>query len=124
MFEVTPTGQVVWQYQFPMGACAGQTAQVAKVVGSDGTLSFQVDDCYNKNQAGSMFRHERIGADHPALIGKNLTPGNTLTGLEPRLIGEGRTPQTPKFGFGFGGSWGGGGGGAGGAGGAGGGGGY
>ena len=124
MFEVTPTGQVVWQYQFPMGACAGQTAQVAKVVGSDGTLSFQVDDCYNKNQPGSMFRHERIGADHPALIGKDLTPGNTLTGLEPRLIGEGRTPQTPKFGFGFGGSWGGGGGGAGGAGGAGGGGGY
>ena len=123
MFEVTPTGQVVWQYQYPMGACAGQTAQVAKVVSTDGTLSFQVDDCYNKNQAGSMFRHIRYGADHPAFRGKDLTPRGTLTGLEPRLIGEGRTPQKAFFGFGFGNAAGGSGGGAG-AGGSGGGGGY
>ena len=49
-----------------------------------------------------MYRHYRYGADHPGLAGKDLTPTNTLTGLEPRLIGEGRTQQAAKFGFGFG----------------------
>ena len=48
----------------------------------------------------------------PGLRGRDLTPGETLTGNEPRLIGEGRTPVTPSFGFGFGGTWSAGGGGA------------
>lgn len=113
MFEVTPTKQVVWQYQYPMANIAG-VGQAAKPVSTDGTLSFQIDDGYNKGQAGSMFRHERVGVNHPALTGKDLTPQGTLTGLEPRLIGEGRTKQMGATGFGYGGSSGGGGGASGG----------
>ena len=123
-FEVTPASQIVWQYQYPMGACAGQTAQVAKVVASDSANAFQIDDCYNKNQP-SQFRVQRYGADHPAFKGRDMTPGSTLTGLVPRLIGEGRTKYANPTYFGFGypptGSTGGGGGGTGGSGGGGGG---
>ncbi len=67
-----------------------------------------------------MFRHHRFGAEHPAFIGKDLTPQGTLTGLTPRLIGEGRVKQAATTGFGFV-STGGGGGAGGGAGGGGGG---
>lgn len=125
MFEVTPTGEVVWQYTFPMRSIAG--VQTPNFVASDSTNAWQQASATNPLAGNpqymgqpSMFRHDRYGADYPAFIGKDLTPQGTLTGLEPRLIGEGRVTQRSTTGFGFGGSVGGGGGAGGGAGGGGG----
>ncbi|MEI7672703.1 MAG: aryl-sulfate sulfotransferase [Deltaproteobacteria bacterium] len=114
MFEVTPTNEIVWQYQYPMAAIGAGGPLGAKLVASDSANAYQTDDNYNRGQP-SIFRHTRYGADYPGLAGKDLTPTGTLTGLEPRLIGEGRTTQTPKYGFGFGSAFSGGGGGSGGA---------
>jgi hypothetical protein len=127
MFEVTPSNEIVWQYQYPMAAIGPGGPIGAKLVASDSANAYQTDDNYNRGQP-SIFRHQRYGADHPAFTGKNMTPGPTLTGLVPRLIGEGRTqityPSYTGFGFGAAGTSGGGGGAAGASGGSGGGSGY
>ncbi len=91
LFEVTPTGEVVWEYQWP--DVAGPTCQA--IVTDDFLIN--------------MFRHYRYGTDYPAFAGRDLTPTGTLTGLEPRLVSESRTQQTSKYGFGFGSAFGGGG---------------
>jgi hypothetical protein len=113
MFEVTPSGEVVWEYQYPR-AVAGTTV-IMRTVGSDGNNAWQVDTPGTKGALYS-YRHYRYGADHPGLAGKDLTPRGTLTGLAPRLIGEGRTQQEATYGFGLGSRFGGGGGGGAGAG--------
>lgn len=99
MFEVTPAGEVVWQYTYPMRSVSG--ALIANEVASDGPNSWQIDDNKYKGQP-QMFRHTRYGANFPAFTGKNLTPRGTLTGLKPRLIGEGRENQTSTSYTGFG----------------------
>jgi hypothetical protein len=88
MFEVTPSGEVVWEYIFP------------GVVGSASTI--QVDA--GMAISGVMYRHYRYGKDHPGLAGKDLTPKGTITGKIPALVGSGITYPTPVtyFGFGFG----------------------
>jgi len=56
-FEVTPKGQIVWEFINPLMAASGQVA--------GGTVS---------GQANSVFRAHRYGPDHPALVGKDLDP--------------------------------------------------
>ena len=142
-FEVTPgtctwaTGgqlnctnqEVVWEYIWP-----GPPGSSVKYVASDSASAWQTASATNPSagdpqyygQAGG-YRAQKWGADFPGFAGKDLTPKGTLTGLVPRLVGDGRVKQTTPTGFGYGAgaaTVGGGGGGAGGAGGAGGGGGY
>ena len=96
MFEVTPTGEVVWEYIWP--GVAGPNAKT--VVSDSGTTA--------------MYRHYRYGKDYPGLAGKDLTPIGTITGRIPSVVGSGITYPTPVtyygFGFGAGGSTAGGGG--------------
>lgn len=66
IFEVTTDGELVWEYIGP--------------VTPDGNLE-RLDD--NWPMYTSMFRAYRYTADHPALTGKDLTPGDTITGVEP-----------------------------------------
>jgi hypothetical protein len=110
MFEVTPgtctwstsgtwncTGQeVVWEYMYP-----GVGAQI-KYVGSDSNNVWQTDDSKYRGTP-SIYRHYRYGADHPAFIGRDLTPQGTLTGRIPSLVGSTDTwpAPTPLKGFGF-----------------------
>jgi|WetSurMetagenome_2_1015567.scaffolds.fasta_scaffold113779_1 hypothetical protein len=98
MFEVTPSGEVVWEYIWPGGAGTS-----SKTIATDGTLT-NIKDTSSTSGTTSMFRHHRIGADHPALIGRNMTSKGTLTGRLPRLVGSSDTYPTPVTytGFGFG----------------------
>lgn len=66
IIEVTPSGDAVWEYINP--------------VSSEGILRLKKD---NWPMANSIFRAFRIGADDPALAGRALTPGNTITGRTP-----------------------------------------
>ena len=99
LFEVTPTGEVVWEYLVP-----GVAGPNVKYVESDSNNAWQVDDNQYRGLAYFTFRHFRYGSDFPGFTGKNLTPKGTLTGLVPRLVGEGRTkPASVTYtGFGFG----------------------
>jgi hypothetical protein len=63
-FEVTATGEVVWEYINP--------------VTRDGALTV-IPDSYP--MINSMFRVYRYAADHPALVGKTLTPKGPITSL-------------------------------------------
>ena len=57
LVEVTPEGDVVWEYINP--------------VGTDGEIkTYMINDGPMQNQ---VFRAYRYGADHPALAGRNLT---------------------------------------------------
>ena len=95
MFEVTPSGEVVWEYIWP---------------GLPGPNAIPVMwDRHAVNPAGGlslyyMFRHNRYGSDYPGLAGKDLTPISTITGKVPKLVGSGITyPQPVTYtGFGFG----------------------
>ena len=108
MFEVTPAGEVVWEYQWP---------------GLPGPNALTVMwDKHAVNPAGGlslyyMFRHYRYGADYPGLVGKDLTPIATITGKAPQVVGSGITYPQPVtytgFGYAPGGSSGGSGGGLG-----------
>ena len=73
-FEVTDTKEVVWEYLMPSRDTNGvyQT-----------TKGEQID-----SGANMCFRFHRFAADHPALAGRDLTPGATLTGRTPALVGE------------------------------------
>jgi len=66
LLEVTDGGQLVWEYINP--------------INTDGINEINVDQ-YPMNNA--MFRAYRYTAAHPALAGKDLTPGDTLTGKDP-----------------------------------------
>jgi gluconolactonase len=66
LLEVTEGGQLVWEYINP--------------INTDGIKEINVDQ-YPMNNA--MFRAYRYTADHPALAGRDLTPGDTLTGKDP-----------------------------------------
>jgi hypothetical protein len=57
---------VVWEYINP--------------VTSDGILKFKRD---NWPMYNSIFRAFRIPASDPALAGRTMTPGNTITGRAP-----------------------------------------
>jgi hypothetical protein len=86
MFEVTPSGEVVWEYLYPLGFFGGSPITIA-----------------TDTSTGMQYRHYRYGADHPGLAGKDLTPIGTLTGRIPRLVGSSDTypAPTPLKGFGF-----------------------
>jgi hypothetical protein len=94
LFEVTPSGEVVWEYLYP------GTGATVRPVGTDGNRTYV--DVPTQSGIGGMYRAYFYGADHPAFTGRDLTSQGTLTGLEPRLVGTERTQQTPMYGFGFG----------------------
>jgi len=62
-FEVTPTGEVAWEYINPV------TSRGARkfILDADGTNTF------------NTFRATRYGPDHPALVGRDLTPMGKIT---------------------------------------------
>jgi len=75
-FEVTEDKLVVWEYVCPY--------RNRKTVSGDPgivTALGQGDDSRN-----SVFRAHRFGPNHPGLAGKDLTPGNTLTGRIPGTV--------------------------------------
>ena len=110
-FEVTPAGEVVWEYINPETF----TGFNETIDDNDATMLF------------SVFRAHRYGPNFPGLKGKKLTPIGTITGRVP-LSGTGAFAQYPEepvyTGWGFTGTGIGGGGGVGGGGGGGGAGGY
>lgn len=66
-FEVAPSDtSIVWEYTNPMTR--------------DGLKHIKVDNYPTYN---GVFRAYRYAADHPALTGQDLTPGNTMTGYTP-----------------------------------------
>jgi hypothetical protein len=83
-FEVTPTGEVVWEYQFPGYGAAAKTVMTDSV------------------GATKLFRHYRYSPDYPGLAGKDLTPRSTITGRIPRTVGSDFTYPTPVTYYGFG----------------------
>lgn len=93
-FEVTPDGEVVWEY----------TSPIFGVEGANGAGTFASDEYLDGNN-NAVFRCYRYSADHPALKGRALTTMGTITN------------PTEFSGFGFGGGIGGSGGGGGAAGG-------
>ncbi|TFG48562.1 MAG: DUF1566 domain-containing protein, partial [Candidatus Brocadiia bacterium] len=66
LLEVTENGQLVWEYINP--------------INTDGIKEINVDQ-YPMNNA--MFRAYRYAAEHPALAGRDLSPGETITGKAP-----------------------------------------
>ncbi len=96
---MTPSGEVVWEYLVP-----GVAGPNVKYVESDSNKAWQMDNNQYRGLAYFTFRHFRYGSDYPGFTGKNLTSKGTLTGLVPRLVGEGRTkPASVTYtGFGFG----------------------
>jgi len=66
IIEVTPIGDAVWEYINP--------------VTMDGILKLKPD---NWPMYNSIFRAFRIGTNDPALSGRTLTSGNTITGRTP-----------------------------------------
>jgi hypothetical protein len=93
---------VVWEYIYP------GPPPTSRFVASDGPLAWQTASATNPNAGdpryygqGSAYRAVRYGADFPGFKGKDLTPGQTLTGRTPRLVGEGIVMQSSKTGFGF-----------------------
>jgi hypothetical protein len=66
-FEVEPSDtSIVWEYINPMTR--------------DGVKRVKVDNYPTYN---GVFRAYRYTSDHPALLGHDLTPGNTMTGYTP-----------------------------------------
>lgn len=66
-FEVSPSDtSIVWEYINPMTR--------------DGIKRVKVDNYPTYN---GVFRAYRYSSTHPALIGQDLTPGNTMTGTTP-----------------------------------------
>jgi len=105
MFEVTPDGEVVWEYLYPATVDRSTGLMYYKTVGSDSNNASQ-DDTNSTRGGLNMFRHYRYGADFPAFTGKGLTSQGTLTGRLPRLVGssDAYPPSVSYTGFGFGGT--------------------
>jgi hypothetical protein len=76
-FQVTPDGEVVWEYQNPVGSNGAVTTVTADQIAGH-----------------SVFRSYPYGPDHPALIGKDLTPMGTVVNLHfegaMKLLQDGR----------------------------------
>jgi len=74
-FEVTNEKDIVWEYVMPP----------------------VVDDVFQttKQTANMCFRFHRFAADHPALAGRDLTPGATLTGTLPATLDSGQGEVYP-----------------------------
>jgi len=68
-FEVTPEGEIVWEYINPV------------TLGSIVTILPDAFGNYN-----SVFRAYRYGPDYPGLAGKDLTPKGTITGRIPGTV--------------------------------------
>jgi hypothetical protein len=103
IFEVTTAGEVVWKYANPGGGGPGGKGPGAKGPPGDGKFGdfkkgeskdFDPKGIEQKKAfggppggkggpggGGSLFRALRYGPDHPALVGKMLTPGSTLEEL-------------------------------------------
>ena len=84
-FEVTPSGEVVWEYLYP---------------GIPGTAAFAMGGGFNtdnKDAANNAqcYRSYRYGTDFPGLAGKDLTRKGTLSGRVPRLVGSSDTVSRP-----------------------------
>ena len=69
VFEVTATGEAVWEYINPVTA--------------DGILTYKRDAWPMQN---ALFRAYRYATNHPALINRTLTPQATITGGTPSYI--------------------------------------
>ncbi|HNQ87981.1 MAG TPA: DUF1566 domain-containing protein [Verrucomicrobiota bacterium] len=69
IFEVTSSGEVVWEYVSP--------------VTSAGMLKYKRD---NWPMVNSVFRAFRIGTNDPALTGRTLVPLDTITGRTPSYV--------------------------------------
>jgi Arylsulfotransferase (ASST) len=84
IFEVTSSGEVVWEYIIP--------------ITSDGIARYIRD---NYPMYSSAFRAYRYSATHPAMADHTLTPQSTITGREPSYVsaptisGTTHTPQAP-----------------------------
>ena len=65
-FEVTPEGEVVWEYINPVNSETGYAVRIQK----------DSDD-----RAFSVFRAHRYGPDYPGLAGKDLTPKGKIPEL-------------------------------------------
>jgi hypothetical protein len=65
-FEVAPDSSIVWEYINPA------TREGIKKIKTD---TYPTDN--------AAFRAYRYSKDHPALKGRDLTPGQTLTGFDP-----------------------------------------
>lgn len=74
--EVTPGGEVVWNYICPVVSAGFGQPAVAKAI-------------HGPADAPNLFRGYPIPKDDPRLAGKDLTPGATLTGRIPASLGEG-----------------------------------
>lgn len=85
--EVTPEGEVVWNYIAPIVPVEGGET-LAKTVHGPGDIP-------------NLFRGYPIPKDDSRLAGKDLTPGETLTGRLPGSTEDGFQYPEPLTGFGF-----------------------
>ena len=81
-FEVTPDGEVVWEYINPVGD------RTADEYGIYTIMSDEVADHFN-----SVFRIARYTSDYPGLEGKNLTPMGKITEIH---TAEQARPKRPE----------------------------
>jgi hypothetical protein len=80
LFEVTEDKDVVWEYVIPQSE----------------------DGVFQTTFEGAMgtFRFHRFSSSHPALAGKSLRRGNTLTGTVPGTSGDVYLPGLTGWGTG------------------------
>ena len=83
LLEVTPDGQLVWEYINPV-----IPGDVVTVIGD------------NLPMTNAMFRAYRYGPDDPAFVGRDMTPGDPITGpitggSGPVISGTDHTPAQP-----------------------------
>ena len=84
VFEITATGEAVWEYVNP--------------VSTEGIIAYKRDAWPMQN---ALFRAYRYPANHPALVGRTLTPRDTITGglpsylSAPSISGTSQAPATP-----------------------------
>jgi hypothetical protein len=84
IFEVTPEGEVVWEYNNPVLSTQADTTVVEQI--PDGNTT-------------ALFTAHRYPPDHPALLGRSLVPVGTLTGRVP--LSDSGEKQVEFTGFGF-----------------------
>jgi hypothetical protein len=70
IFEVTPKGEIVWEYRTPVHTGPAPTRAPWAGPGRSRAPS-----------SSSVFRATRYAPDHPGLVGKDLTPGKTVLEL-------------------------------------------
>ena len=70
LFEVTPEGEVVWEYINPVGDRTGEDYGIFT------TMTDAAGDRFN-----SVFKCARYPSDYPGLEGKDLTPMGKITEL-------------------------------------------